>query len=466
MPMPNPTRLRSRPLHQVLLLGLLASVGTSFTQTASPVTEPATQFSIALLPPNQMATADRAIAEGWQQTIAASAQFYGYTLDSSYSYRQIACPVAPNHLVLAYEATAASGSISRFTAVVRRSAEEEIAGKHASAQIIPILHAGVVPFIRAIANPHSIEIFNAVFSPAPGPTEVLAAAQSGNQPLLVRALCYLAIVGEEPVALRSPSLEPATIHAPIPTLQFLDRGRIRQLISVQSSANDYQVWALTFSAGKLLSATRAEYPIVRTPLVLNANAATPPAPAPPAGAVSITPSTGVVSAAAAPAPMNAPPTPPVVRPMEPSAPSTPAASSINAESNTAPSPLQPPASETTITAEPATATVSSPSATVAQPAEPAQPIAPQPSTVTPSVANPPQPSAASATPASIAPGPTPPTPAAASVSLAPPIPATQTSPDIKPSAPVPPVRFIANPPTPPSRFIPGSSLKTPPHLPQ
>ena len=90
------------------------------------------------------------------------------------------------------------------------------------------------------------------------------------------------MVGEEPAALRSPGLEQATIHAPIPTLVFQERGNIRQLISVRGAANSYQVWALTFRpGGKLLSATRAEHPIDRTPLVLNAaNTGSPTEPTP------------------------------------------------------------------------------------------------------------------------------------------------------------------------------------------
>ena len=92
------------------------------------------------------------------------------------------------------------------------------------------------------------------------------------------------MVGEEPAALRSPGLEQATIHAPIPTLVFQGRGKIRQLISVRSAPSSYQVWALTFQAGgKLLSATRAEHPIDRTPLVLNAaNTGSPSVPTTPA----------------------------------------------------------------------------------------------------------------------------------------------------------------------------------------
>ena len=185
-------------------------------QSASATPQPpAAEYSIPLLSPEQMSADDQAVALRQQLAIAESAQFYGYTLDSSYTYRQMGCPVAPNHLLLAYEATSPNGSISRFTAVVRRGSQGETTGRQIPPQIIPILHFGVVPFIPAIANPHSIEVFNAAISPAPSAIEVLSATQAGSQPLLVRALCYLAMVGEEPAALgrrhriRRPSTHPS-----------------------------------------------------------------------------------------------------------------------------------------------------------------------------------------------------------------------------------------------------------------
>ena len=166
-----------------------------------------------------------AAARAGTPAIANSAQFYGYTVDSSYSYREIACPVAPNDCsspIRRHLRTAPSPASPRSFVRGRR---RRPAGSHPVAQIIPIFHFGVVPFIPAIANPHSIEVFNAAISPAPSATEVLSANQAGNQPLLVRALCYLAMVGEEPAAPRSPSSSQATIHAPIPTLVFRNKGR-------------------------------------------------------------------------------------------------------------------------------------------------------------------------------------------------------------------------------------------------
>jgi hypothetical protein len=507
-------RIRTRPALGAVLLAMALFTISEFARaqssSAKPQPSPA-EFSIPLLPPEQMTAGDQAAAQRQQQTIATSAQFYGYTLDSSYAYREIACPVAPDHLLLAYEATSQNGSVSRFTAVVRRGAEEESAGRHPVAEIIPILHFGVVPFGPAIANPHSINVFNSGVANAPSATEVLAATQAGNQPLLVRVLCYLAMVGEEPAALRSPGLEQATIHAPIPTLVFQGRGKIRQMISVRGAASSYQVWALTFQpGGKLLSAIRAEHPIDRTPLVLNAaNTASPAEPTTPPtiptvansapSQVSAEPaiSTPVTHepvtsapAAATTARDESPPTPPAsvapavtsplataetAKPPVLPTPPPPAAAlsasaltpaSANAEVSRPPSPPSP-AENTAPVTEPVTAPVSSPAATAVQPIAPAgRPVAVPP----PSATAPPSPSA-NPTPAASAAAQPPVTPAASAPAAIPaaPVPAASAivmQPIVKPSPPPPPGRFVPDPPQPPSRFIPDSVLKKPPHLPQ
>ncbi len=305
--MPGPIPIRAAFVATLLAFGIAAMVHLANAQTSSAsFGQKDSQLSVPLISSQQMAPEDRAAAQSWQPAIAQSAQFFGYTLDSSYTYREIACPAAPRHLLLAYEAASANGSISRFTAIVGRGAEEETAGSHPVAQIIPILHFGIVPFIPAIANPHSIEVFNAAISPAPSATEVLSADQAGNQPLLLRSLCYLAMVGEEPASLGPSSADLATIHAPVPTLVFENKGKILQQVSIRSSQNSYQVWALTFqSGGKLLTATRQEHPIDRTPLVLNA--ANNGSPAGSTGATTI--STGaaqISSPALAPTPMPPP----------------------------------------------------------------------------------------------------------------------------------------------------------------
>jgi hypothetical protein len=514
--MPHQSRIRPRPACGAALVALAMLAVSEFAgaQGAPAIPQtPATEYSISLLPPEQMTADDQAVALRQQPAIAESAQFYGYILDSSYTYRQMGCPVAPNHLLLAYEATSPNGSISRFTAVVRRGSQSE-SGRQIPPQIIPILHFGIVPFIPAIANPHSIEVFNSSVSPAPSATEVLSATRTGSQPLLVRALCYLAMVGEEPAALRSPSSDQATIHAPIPTLVFRNQGKIRQLISIRSSAGAYQVWALTFQAGgKLLTATRAEHPIDRTPLVLNAaNSGSPsvstgttavpssaapissapmtpkPSPPPPAAitavvaptapaepiAPGVEPSAAPTPATAAAAATPTPPAPAANPPAEVPTPAAPTATAAKVEVSPLAAP-PPPAEVTAPVTHPATTPVSAPAAaSTVEPVAPATPAAasvssPQPLSV-PTTVKPEPAAAATLTPQPPSPPSAPAATAAASAAIAPPPPpavvSVATPLVVKPSPPLPLGRFIPNPPQPPSRFIPDSALKNPPHLPQ
>jgi hypothetical protein len=506
--MSNQTAIRKALAATLLSFAILPVARFAGAQSGSISPRPeAALDSLALLPAEQMTPADRAAAQSWQPTIASSAQFYGYAVDSSYSYRQIACPVAPNALLLAYESTSPNGLISRFTALVSRTAEEETAVRRPGAQIIPILHFGIVPFIPAIANPHSIEVFNSGVSLAPSAVQVLSAAQAGDQPLLVRALCYLAMVGEESAALASPSSDQATIHAPIRTLVFQNKGRIRQQVSILGSQNSYQVWALTFqSGGKLLSATREEHSVDRTPVVLNAANSGAPSistrptvapssnsqiPAQPVMPMPLTASPAATTAAASPVAAAQSITPTVVPPAPPK--------SIPAVATTVPTPPTPPATQPAVeppTPPPSTSIEPGEAATkseLAPTTPPARSLAPLTAPMTTPLAAPP---ALTATPASASalPPPTsaPPPPApepSAAVSLTPqppaasanpaPIPppasaATQapsaafvaTPPVVKPSPPLPPGRLISHPPPPPSRFIPDSALKTPPHLPQ
>lgn len=83
-----------------------------------------------------------------------------------------------------------------------------------------------------------------------------------REALLLRSLCFMAMTGGPSRVLRTPALDPATLHAPVPTVQFAPNGSVKQLFSVRNSESTYQVWTLTFSgAGKLLAANSEEYGI-------------------------------------------------------------------------------------------------------------------------------------------------------------------------------------------------------------
>jgi hypothetical protein len=214
-------------------------------------------IAIPLLTPAQMSSSDASVAAANQASVSRSAQIYGYDLDPSWSYRQIACPVAPKHVILAYESIGPRGVASRFTAIVRRESEQGMVAPRGGAEIIPIVHFGVVPFIPVYANPHTFEVFNRIVPSArPVPSSL-----SGDDPLLVRSLCFTAMIGEPPTLIRSPSLDKATLRAPVPTVLFLENRIVKTRFSVRNSEAGYQVWTLTFSStGKLIVANKEEHP--------------------------------------------------------------------------------------------------------------------------------------------------------------------------------------------------------------
>ncbi len=418
--------------------------------SAGAQTTPATaeSIAIALLPPQQMSPEHARLASNMQDSVARSAGIYGYTLDASYDYREIACPFAPHDVLLAYESVSPNGAISRFTAILSPG---DSSGR-SPVQIIPILHFGVTPFVPAYSSPHSLETFNQAVDAAPVGSAALAEIKAGRAPIVLRGLCYLAMVGAEPSALRSPSLEAATFQAPVPTLQFLEKGRSRQLISIRSSATTYQVWALSFSSsGRLMAASREERPVDRMPELLEA--ATPAGARTPAVAASNppVPSTPMEQPAAAMPLASQPATP--VAPAAISAPSAVAASAspesaspaasghgaVSAVSQPAPIAAPPPVTSSAVIAE----------SPIAQPALPAKEA----------VVAPPVPA-------------TPLAPVAATMVTPPSPPAMPAAPDANSLRstqiviPEPPHRFIPDPPPPPRRFTPASALQTPPHLSQ
>jgi hypothetical protein len=303
-------------LLQAALAGVLVVWPSLFAGAETVAASESSVISISLLAPAEIPASDARLAADSQSAIARSAAIYGYILDSSYDYKEIACPYAPNDLLLSYESLQPSGTASRFTAIVPRDA-----GSSNGTQIISISHFGSVPYLPAASNPHTFALFNRVVSAAPVGQAVAQNPQSN--PLLVNSLCYLAMIGEPPAALRAPSLDPATVHGPVPTLQFREKGTVSQVITVRNSRDTYQVWTLTFARnGSLLSAERVNHPIDTTPPMMNAvNSAAPVQNIEPAAAIVAAPkATGAPEpaiAATPPAPA-APPTPAVATPVAPS----------------------------------------------------------------------------------------------------------------------------------------------------
>ena len=509
--MPHQSRIRPRPACGAALVALAMLAVSEFAgaQGAPAIPQtPATEYSISLLPPEQMTADDQAVAQRQQPAIAESAQFYGFTLDSSYTYRQMACPVAPNHLLLAYEATSPNGSISRFTAVVRRGSQSEVTGRQ-----IPRSDHPHSPFRSSALHPrHRQPALDRGLQLERLPSAQRNRGLVGNpdgKPAASSARTLLSRHGRRRAG-----------RAPFSIIGSGDHPRAHPNACLQKSREDtpahlhpqragaYQVWALTFQAGgKLLTATRAEHPIDRTPLVLNAaNSGSPsvstgttavpssaapissapmtpkPSPHPPAAitavvaptapaepiAPGVEPSAAPTLATAAAAATPTPPAPAANPPAEVPTPAAPTATAAKVEVSPLAAP-PPPAEVTAPVTHPATTPVSAPAAaSTVEPVAPATPAAasvssPQPLSV-PTTVKPEPAAAATLTPQPPSPPSAPAATAAASAAIAPPPPpavvSVATPLVVKPSPPLPLGRFIPNPPQPPSRFIPDSALKT------
>jgi len=298
-----PNRIRSVPA--VLCLAIVTYLALP-GMAQSPPMDASQSISIPLLAPGKMSSSDAAVVAASQAGISRSAQIYGYVLDSSWTYRQIGCPFASKHLLLSYESTSPRGVASRFTAILRRGTEKEIAAGHTGVEIIPILHFGVVPFSPAEANPHTFDVFNQVVVP---PVYPVPSALSPDNPLLLRSLCFTAMIGEPPSLLRAPSLDPATFRAPVPTVLFLENRVVRTRFSVRNSEATYRVWTLTFSSsGKLVAAEKYDHAIDANVPLLNAAATQSPnlETTPSTGSSSIAPN-APESASLPPQPMTPPP---------------------------------------------------------------------------------------------------------------------------------------------------------------
>ncbi|AXC10682.1 hypothetical protein ACPOL_1334 [Acidisarcina polymorpha] len=229
-------------------------------------------LAISSVPASQMDPTQLRLVENSQRALADSARLYGFTLGestlgghspvrSSYEYKEIACPLVTRHLLLAYESIQPNGSTSRFTATISRENLRNRSG-HSVVQILPIQRAGAALFVPAWSSSHSIEVFNQAIAPEPIEQLISANAEHPEEPLLERSLCYLAMVGETPIAQRDPSRESSTIHAPVPTLAFLERGRVQQVFSVRSGGDTYQVWTFTYAAaGDLMAVAREPYSV-------------------------------------------------------------------------------------------------------------------------------------------------------------------------------------------------------------
>jgi hypothetical protein len=242
----------------------------------SPVPE---VLTVAVRTPDQMAEKDRLAEADAESSIAERAGFADLEFNAGkWSYRQLVCAGFPNHLFLRFTRDNGAGDQSVFTASIPRNGEGHV-------RIIPILRRSYSLFSPAPINAITISAFNRIRAEEKPETP---------ESWVETALCYAAIAGGNPVAVRAGDASgPAglpTASAPILTVEPDGGGTIR--LPDASGQPRPVVWTMTFNKhGRLLSATRpvAEGPGVKpipaaaeqtgNPIAGNSNLAGQPIPA-------------------------------------------------------------------------------------------------------------------------------------------------------------------------------------------
>jgi len=250
-----------RMVFRVIPATLVLSAGWLFSLpqmgAAAPMTQAAGSetpqrikyFSLEHLPPDKMSDADRGLLHQRQKELLEEAQFYGYDLTSgSWNYDQSICPELPATLLLHYLQKFPDGSESLFTALIPRDSGR--------VRIVPVLYRNASPFIPAVKNPRNFALFNSLVSPA------VAKQDSGpDGRWLSLGVCYAEVVGARPNVPDQPSLDVATIKAPLATYRFDTTTQQRQIqFSDRDAAKVYTIWTISLNEnGRVTAAINEDY---------------------------------------------------------------------------------------------------------------------------------------------------------------------------------------------------------------
>jgi hypothetical protein len=196
--------------------------------------------SIELPPSGSISAQDQQAIQSAAPFIKAQAQRAGFDLDQSgWSFRQAACPVLAEHILLLYWRNGGPGDLSMFSTVF--SSGDKFP------RVVPILRRGFQPISPAPVSPITIFVFN----------EMRAHDQPGKKPdWLTTGLCYAALTGIQ-VAL--PATSGGTNNtgkisfSSAPLLQVEDEGGATIRFMEVKNPKELKQWELTFDCnGKLL----------------------------------------------------------------------------------------------------------------------------------------------------------------------------------------------------------------------
>lgn len=241
---------------------VLLMASTLSAQTESPSAQSAVQsaaqvedqpkiryFSLEHREPDAMDSADRDLLLARRKELISEAQFYGYDITTGdWSYDQAICPQLPNTVLLHYLSKFPDGSESLFTVLVPRNADR--------IRVVPVLYHNASPYTPAIKNPRNFTIFNTLV-----PAEIAKKDSGAEGKWLSLGVCYAEVVGGRPNVPNEPSLDVATIKAPLATFRLDTTTRQRQVqFSDRDAANVYKIWTISFNQnGRVTGAANEDY---------------------------------------------------------------------------------------------------------------------------------------------------------------------------------------------------------------
>lgn len=216
-------------------------IATGKSKAAGPVRtipplSPVNDKPLEVGAPEQMDRADRAVAEAVGSDIDAQAAEQGYDLHSgAWSYREILCPVFPQHFFLRFELNQGANDRSLFTATVERAGGE--------VHVIPILRRGYSTYSGAPNSAVTVAVFNRVIDEE---------HSDPQRAWIALGMCYAALAGGNPNMTSGQQNRPGSPGtAPIIALDG-DRAELRLL---DGSGDAPAEWRLTFEKGQLVQAT-------------------------------------------------------------------------------------------------------------------------------------------------------------------------------------------------------------------
>jgi hypothetical protein len=223
---------------------------TLFAQMNLPAQPPEIKyFSLEHRTPNAMDSADRDLLRARQKELINEAQFYGYDITTgNWTYDQAVCPQLPNTVLLHYLNKFPDGSESLFTALLPRNVGR--------IRIVPVLYRNASPFTPAVKNPQNFVIFNTLV-----PAEIARKDSSLDGRWLSLGVCYAEVVGGRPNVPNEPSLDVATIKAPLATFRIDTTTRQRQVqFSDRDAAKVYTIWTISLNQnGRVTAAVNEDY---------------------------------------------------------------------------------------------------------------------------------------------------------------------------------------------------------------